>query len=67
MFLIYEIISQGGFAGKLCLKVPNLDDKALALFLVLFFQLDELVAITIFLVQHQDAVRKYVITHVANP
>jgi hypothetical protein len=34
---------------------------------VLFFQLDELVAITIFLVQHQDAVRKYVITHVANP
>lgn len=48
MFLVYKIISQGGLAGKLRLEVPNLDDKALALFLVLFFQLDELVAITNF-------------------
>jgi hypothetical protein len=45
MFLVYKIISQGGLAGKLRLEVPNLDDKALALFLVLFFQLDKLVAI----------------------
>jgi len=45
MFLVYKIISQGGLAGKLRLEVPNLDNKALALFLVLFFQLDKLVAI----------------------
>lgn len=67
MFLIYEIISQGRLAGKLCLEVPNLDDKAFALLLVLFFQLDELVAIANFFVQHQDTAQKYVITHVANP
>lgn len=48
MFLVYKIISQGGLAGKLRLEVPNLDDKALAFFLVLFFQLYELVAITNF-------------------
>jgi hypothetical protein len=46
MFLVYEIISQGGLAGKLRLEVPNLDHKALALLLVLFFQFDKLVAVT---------------------
>ena len=47
IFLLeHKIVSQGRLAGKLGLEVPNLDDKALALLLVLLFQLVELTTIT---------------------
>jgi len=46
MFLEHKIISKGRLAGKLRLEIPNLDDEAFALFLVLLFQVFELATVT---------------------
>jgi len=46
MLLEHKITSKGRLAGELRLEIPNLDDEAFALFLVLLSQVFELATVT---------------------